>query len=231
MNKIKLLYDVVKTMQAKETLNGVAKVAVKKDQANIFSMQNEFAKNTATGQTKAKICTELDYEGKKVKHESTTEFSMPESDHDRHHEFFKHMHMMHQMHHQGPTCCGGIKGKLAKLSLALGLLNSLEVVEQDNKGTLISLNLNELPEEMKACIRERMQHHENHHQHEHEHEHHGHGFLKEFFTMEKSNFSFKAFVNKNYEVEKMLVTIDGTKEGQENAPCAMQLQGEIALNW
>jgi hypothetical protein len=216
MNKIKLLYDVVTAMKAKETFNGVIKADIRKEQVTLFSLQNEFSKNLLTGQTKAKISTELDYEGKHVKHESTTEFTMPGHCHHRHHEFFKHMH-----HHAGQ--CGGIKGKLSKLAFALSILNSLQVKEQEQETIVVSLNMNEIPADMKEMLHEKMMHARTHHEH--------HGFMKEFCTMEAGDFTFTMHLNNKYEIEKIAVTLIGTQRDEQNQPHDLTAKAEIHFSW
>jgi hypothetical protein len=216
MNKIKLLYDVVTTLKDKETLTGVIKAAICKEQVTLFSLQNEFAKNLLTGQTKAKISTGLDYEGKKVQHESTTEFTMPGHCHHRHHEFFKHIH-----HHAGQ--CGGIKGKLSKLAFALSILNSLQVEEQEQGTIVVSLNMNEVPEDMKEMLREKMSHARAHHEH--------HGFMKEFCTMEACDFTFTMLVNKKHEIEKIAVTLAGTQRDEQHQPHDLTAIAELRFSW
>ena len=76
MSKIKLLYDVFKTMKDKEGFNGDVKIEAIENEKKVFSLSNEFSTNKETGTTKAKISTEVDYEDNKLKHESTTEFNM-----------------------------------------------------------------------------------------------------------------------------------------------------------
>lgn len=219
MNKIKLLYDVVKTMRNKENITGVLNVEVQKDQAKVFSLQNDFEKNMLTKQTKAKISTELDLEGKKVKHESNTEFSMQGCCGHGHHGFMKHMH-----HHHAHKC-GGVKGKLSKLAFVLGLLNSLQTEVQENNTTVISLNINELPEDMKALIREKMIHaKECHHQGQHD-------FMKEFCTMENPDFVLKVIVNGNYEIEKIGIVIVGNLEDEQNIQHELKARAELNFSW
>lgn len=219
MNKLKLLYDVVKTMKNKEVLNGVLNVELQKDQSKIFFLQKEFEKNMLTGQTKAKISTELDYEGKKVKHDSNTEFNVSCCDEKSHHGFMKHMHH----HHAGK--CGGVKGILSKIALALSILNNMQTKEQENNVTVISLNVNELPEEMKASIREKMGH-------ACSCQHHGHhGLLKEFCTIEDCNVMLNMFINRNFEVEKIVINYDGTQVGEQKDQYEMKARAELQFTW
>lgn len=165
MNKIKVLYDVVKAMRNQEAFNGTLTVQVHKDEAELFSLRNEFEKNLLTGQTKAKINTELDYDGKIAKHESKTEFTMPRSGECRHHEFIRHLH------HSHAAGCEGLKGKLSRIAFALSVLTALQTEEQEDKTIIISLSAADLPEDSKALLHEKISRAS-------ECQHHGHGLLK-----------------------------------------------------
>lgn len=221
MNKIKLLYDVVSTMKAKELFSGSVTAEARKEGNTIFSVQNEFAKNMATGHTKMKICTRLDYDGKKISHEGHTEFSMHNGDENTHHRFLAHLRHHHEFNHQG------IKGKLSRLALALSMLNSLQVEERDDKMIVISLNTDDLPEDIHALIQERMKMNHVHTGHHHDHQH----FMTELCTMEKCNFTCRLLVNQQYEIEKITATLDGIQGGEENEPHKVQGNAEMALNW
>lgn len=217
MNKIKFLYDVVKTMRAKDALQGVAIIEVQKDQGQIFYVKNEFQKNLLTMQTKASIHTEINYEGKEVKHQSTTEFTNHCAHHGMSHKGFK------PLHHLGGRC-GGIKEKLNKIGFALRLLNDIQVAEQENQTTLITLELPEIPEEIKALLQEKM------HQVDSCHDHSRCCFAKELFTIETGKFSSAMTVNKEYEVQKIVITFDGIQNNAENEQHVLNIIGELQLN-
>src|SRR5690242_20088982 len=123
MNKIKLLYDVAMTMRDKEKVEGILTAQVRKDKEEVFSLRNEFGKNSS-GEASAKVSCELNLEGSRVKRESLTEFSTP-GDCRQHGglfgKFFRHHHAKHE-------CCG-IKGFFSRIALALGILSSLQVEE------------------------------------------------------------------------------------------------------
>jgi cyd operon protein YbgT len=214
MNKLKLLYDVTKAMQAKETFTGVLTAQVQKDQAKLFGIKNEFTKDLSTGRTKAKIATELDYQGKTVNHESNTEFAGFCHGEDRRHPF------MTRLHHS--ACCGGLKEKFSRLACAFGILNALAVEEQENKAVVISLNSKDLPEDLKAHLSEKISQ---------RHAGCGHGFMQEFCAVDKHNFLAEIFVNKNYEIEKILLTFDGSSTDGENTPHRLTASAEVTLTW
>ena len=67
MNKLKIMYDVVRKMKDKKSIKGTFKAEGLKDQAEIFSIDNAFERNNHEGQTKGKTRLEVDCEGKKMK--------------------------------------------------------------------------------------------------------------------------------------------------------------------
>jgi phosphoribosylformylglycinamidine (FGAM) synthase-like enzyme len=214
MNKIKLLYDVVKTLRGKDILRGVATGQIQKDQVRVFYVKNEFEKDLLTSKTKANITTEVDYEGKQVKHQSITEFTNC-CHGGQHHKLFKHMHS---------GGCGGLKQKLTKLAFVLHLLNSLKAEEQSDKSTLVTLEITELPEEIKALLQEKMSSADCCH---------GHGsqcFMKEFCSIEKGNFSLAMSVNKDNEIEKLVITFEGTQHNEQNEQHSLSINAELQLS-
>ncbi|MEG6584882.1 hypothetical protein [Dendrosporobacter sp. 1207_IL3150] len=217
MNKLKFLYDVVKTLRDKDVINGVATVEVQKDQAKILYVKNEFQKNLVTMETKANIISEVDYEGKKVKHQSTTEFTNHCPGNGMHHKLFRHMH------HAGGRC-GGIKAKLTKLSFVLGLLDNMKAEEQADKTTLVTLEMTELPEDIKTLIQERMIHAESHHNQRHC------CFMKECSCIEKGKFTFAMTVNIDHEIEKIVVTFDGVQQNEDDEQHILDIVVELQLN-
>lgn len=220
MNKLKFLYDVVQTLRDKEVINGVATVEVKKDQTKVFYVKNEFQKNLVTMQTKASVTSEVNYEGKQVKHQSTTEFTKHcpgNGMHGMRHGLFRHMN------HAGGRC-GSIKDKLTKLSFVLGLLNSIKVEEQEDKTILVTLEIAELPEDIKTLLQERMSHAESDHSR-------GHCcFMREFCCIEKGKFSFAMTVNKNYDIEKIVIAFDGAQRNEESEQHLLDIVAELQLN-
>jgi len=217
MNKLKVLYDVVKTLRDKEVINGVATVEVQKDHAKIFYIKNEFEKNLVTMETKANIISEVDYEGKKVKHQSTTEFTNHCPGNGMHHKLFR------AMNHGGGKC-GSIKAKLTKLSFVLGLLHNIKAEEQADKTTLVTLEMTQLPEDIKILIQEKMSHAESYHNQRQC------CFMKECCCIEKGKFSFAMSVNKNYEIDKIVVTFDGVQHNEENGQHVLDIVAELQLN-
>ncbi|NLI13567.1 hypothetical protein [Pelotomaculum propionicicum] len=125
MSKIKVLYDVVAAIKEKESCSGNLNVEAKRDGVKIFGLSNDFEKNLGEGKTKAKISLEVDCEGKKVKHESSTEFACAEAHADRRHDILRHMishhHRGHHFSHAPVDDCHagrrcGFKEKLDKLA-------------------------------------------------------------------------------------------------------------------
>lgn len=202
MNKIKVLYDVFKTMKEKESFNGNIKVEAVKGGTKVLSFSNEFSTNTVTGETKVKISSESDFDGKKAKHESNTEFNMKDC---KHHKFHHHMHM----HHHG-MCCepGSIKAKLSKITFILNLLNNLKTEEKDGK-LILSLDLKEIIKEIKEHHKDLGEQHKDSCDHNMD-DHHKHcACIKEFLCAAHTDAVLNIYVNKNNEVEKVEVVANG----------------------
>ena len=202
MNKLKFMYDVVNKMKGKDIFNGVATAEVQKDQVKIFTVKNEFQKDLTNNQAKATITTEIDYEGQQVKHQSTTEFTNIFPGHGMRHKL-RHMH-------QAGDRCGGIKEKLTKLAFALNLLNKVQFNEQEDKTTLITLELSEIPDDIKALIQEKMNRGASCHNHD------PRCFTKEFCAIEKGTLSIAISVNKEYEMEQIVIAFDGTQHNEQH---------------
>lgn len=232
MSKVKLLYDVIMTMKDKDSFNGNLKVEGSKDQIKIFDMNNAFEKNMKEGRMKAKVSLETDCGGKKVKHESSTEFDTATgfhgckghgfTDHGAFHHW--HGHHPHHDHPDGTKCCG-IKGKLSKLALLVSMLHNMKVEEQEDKSKLVSLNINDIPGDMKTHLQEKLQQHRMHHAHG------SHGVCKEFTGMEIENTRLTIRVNKNSEVEKVLLNVEGKAKDESGAPHPLDLKAELSLAW
>lgn len=204
-------------------------------------MAKEFEKNTANGQVKSKVRTEMDYEGKKMKQENTFE-SDGWCDHEHMHRGFAgnmpfgnfpmHMHHMHAHHHfhmNQPEGAhrefgdGGFKGKLTKLAFVLGIFNSIRVDEQKDKGFALSLNLKDIPEDLKAAIQKKINVEAACEHHEHK------GFMAEFHQLNNPDFELNLLINENYEVEKAKVTVKGTKNDESNNMHEMSFNAELNM--
>ena len=249
MSKLKLMYDVVNNMKDKEVIKGVLNVEGTKDQIKILAIVNDFEKNLNSGETKLKVSTELDYEGKKVKHESQTEFTMP-GGHGCH---GHHMHAMlhrqhgpmgHMRHHrfgqggpegfQGPEGFrpAGMRDKLSRLAGFLNILNQIKVEENEDQSVLVALNLKELPPELKKVMQERMNHHAMFAQQGQleQPEHFGHhGFMKEFFTLQEPEIQFNVWLNKARDVEKVLFTLTGKQKNDSAESHELKFKAELNL--
>jgi hypothetical protein len=235
MNKIKVLYDVVTEMRKKENIKGNLKVEAKKDEVIVFDLSNEFEKSNSNGHMKARVNAEVNYSGKTFKHESSTDFDGEGCHLHGHNNFMKHMHM-HKHHHgnmqEGMSFHGPRQG-LHKIAFVLGLLHSLKLEEkEDNKGVL-TLNLKDLPEDIKKMIHERIEQGKFHemHQFDGNNEFKGHhAFIKELHNINNPEIEINIWINKNSEVEKVIVTAEGKNEKDEETQ-EMSVRAELNLIW
>lgn len=216
MNKIRVLYDVMNTMKAKEEVKGVLQVQVEKNQATILSLQNEFEKNLLTGKMKTKVTASLDYEGKIQGHHA--EEAAPYPPERTHHDW------LHHMHHFPSHRRRGVKEILSKWTFALSLLNALQFEERAGKITVISLSANDLPEDMKKLFSERIAHKGRHHGQRH-------GLLKEICSIDHLDIKLNIFINPNYEVEKVIVTAAGTQMDAQAGQHELKADAQVVFVW
>lgn len=217
MNKIKFFYDVVKAMNNKEILMGTLSVQVHKDDDALFLLRNEFEKNFVTGQTKAKLSTELDYEGKMALHGSHLESKRTHSgEHHRQHVAFNHSH------HAYPLAHRGIMGQLSKVAFALSVLTAIQTEEQEEK-TLLSLSAKDLPEDIKTLVLEKVSQAGGCRRH-------GHHCFKEFVTVEQLDFVVNMVIDKRFEVEKVVINCAATQTDEQNISHALTLYTELSLS-
>ncbi len=222
MGKVKLLHDVITIMKDKEFVQGNIKVEGSIDEVRIFTMNNAFEKNMAEGRTKAKVSLEADCSGKKVRHESSTEFGNAGSDNCEGHSLMRrsvfdcwHSHYSHHSY-QDSTRCYGIKAKLSKLAFAVSMLHSMKIEAQEDKSTLLSLDLDDMPGDMKTLLH---------------HAHCSHGAFKEFSGMEVGNTLLTIRINENNEIEKALLYIKGKTKDESGAPHHLNFQVELDFVW
>ncbi|SFL42246.1 hypothetical protein [Pelosinus propionicus] len=217
MNKIRFLYDVMKTMKAKEEVKGILQVQVEKNQATILSLQNEFEKNLSTGEIKTKVTASLNYEGTIHLPEHHAHAAAPCSPERKHHEGLHHMHYSPSRRH------GGLKELFSKWTFTLSLLNALQVKEEE-KTTILSLDANDLSEDMKKLFSERIVHTGRHHRQ-------SHGLLKEFYSIDHPEVKLSIFINSNYEIEKVVATAAGTQIDAQASQHDLNADAQVVFVW
>jgi hypothetical protein len=131
---------------------------------------------------------------------------------------------MKRMHGDHSAGCGGLKGILAKLSLALAILNALQAEEQEGKAIIMSLNADDLPEDTKELLCEKLSRAGSC-------GHGGHGFIKEFCSADKLDFLLKMFINNKSEVEKILITFGGSESDGQNEKHDLKAKAELSFSW
>lgn len=216
MNKIKLLYDVARTMKNREKLGGILQLSVQKDEEEIFTLRNEFAKNN-TGKAKTTVSAELNLDGSHVTRESTTEFDLPGCCGHGPGMMRSLFHKHHSEH-----CCG-VRSFFGRLSFALGLLNSIAAEEKENGAARLSVNLDELPEEMRASLLDKMQHKAAHCSH--------HGLLTTCRQLEALHGQVNVEVDKDRKIDKITLELDGVVRSVESELHALTASGEVQFAW
>ncbi|MDD3269344.1 MAG: hypothetical protein PHX14_08485 [Syntrophomonadaceae bacterium] len=202
MNKIKLMYDIARAMRDKDSLDGSVKLNLKKDGLEVFRLDNEFSRNLTSGWGKARILTVLDHEGKQLRHESNTEFNINQKQDNELRGCQKHRFF--HGHHWGMQGIS-LRKRLDMIIAALNALNNMQVLEQEDQSIRLSLDLHEIPEDLKEAFRTRMS--QKHHSWP--------GFLQGSPLIEKC--CLEGRINNNYEIESITVKLEG-KLQEENRP-------------
>lgn len=135
MNKLELLYNVVKNVKCEEGISAVANVHAFNSSKELVNMKNEFSKNRETGIFKAKLSGNVDIEGFSGTINENIEVNMKE---------------LHENYHG--KCEGKKHGKnpmkkLSKAAFMLKALNEMNLIEEDGFSVL-ELNLNEMKKEI-----------------------------------------------------------------------------------
>lgn len=242
MNKIKLMYDVAKALQAKNVFIGSLEVEGKKDQVGFFALKNEFEKNLVSGQVKAKVSTSLDLEGKQIKHESTSEFNIQNCCAGRHrHHHRPHHHLRGHFHSNGfneetgccgsdesNCCCTGLKGKLSALTYVLGLIDKVEIEEQANNALALTLKIDELPEELMQHMQRRFQHGMAPNESQGQECCSG---MHSMMNIEKPVIAINIQLNADKAIEKVVITAEGKQKDNSDQIHDINCKAELNLTW
>jgi hypothetical protein len=217
MKKIKLLYDVARTMKNMARIDGVATVDVRKDQERVLSLRNTFTKDE-TGRVKASVSSKMNFNGEDLTRESTTEFNLSQDCQHGPWKMWQHRHGRH-----GAAGSHGVRGILQGFSLALGVLGSLKVEDQPNGAAVISLDLSDIPDELKTMLREKIQQH--------------HGRHPDFRCMEGCldvemlHGLLKITVNERHAIDTLTVNLNGSAQDTENGAHALAAAAELQFAW
>lgn len=236
MNKIKLMYDISKTMKEKNLFNGSLQVECVKDNATIFQMDNEFSKDLSTGLTKVDIKTKLDYEGKSFKHESSTEFTHPRNSHPHGHRHKgNHPHFYHFRHCGNGKCGhghGGLNGIFSGLTFAFNLLNRIEITEQPDNTIRMTLEMDQIPNELQKMLTHKFRQgygEEQEHEGTHRTRHHARSLIKELHALEEPSLKLISRINKNNEIESIDVTLSGKQIDDQQEIHVLNLNAKITF--
>lgn len=227
LNKIKLMYDVAKAMKEKEVFIGSLEVGGKKDQTEFFALKNEFEKNLVSGQVKVKINTVLDLEGKQVKHESSSEFNLQNCCSGKHHHMIKHFHS--HCHNSEPNCCcTGLKGKLSALAYILRLIDNVKIEELENNALTLSLNIDEIPEDLMKHIHGKFQHCM---PNEASHDQECCSYINDLMAIENLVLAVNMHLNQDRAIEKIVVTAEGKQKDKLDGIHEMSFRADLNLKW
>lgn len=142
MNKLTVLYNMMKQLKETETFNGSVAVEGRLDETVLGTMNSEFG--CAPGHCEKKMEVRFGEEVLKFEHQGT----------DKHHGKMcgPHGHG-HHIHGQQGGCCGP-KGKFGKAMMMLKLLDKTELQELEDGSKILTIQLT--PEDLPAHMKEHM---------------------------------------------------------------------------
>ena len=213
MNKLKLLYDVARTMKNLEKIDGVLQVNVRRDQDEVFSLRKKFEIDEAM-RNRIEEAPGPDLDGGHGMRGRDAEFGFPGHWGPGH-------AMAHRMFHRHHDARGGrgIKGAFTRLSFLFGILGSLKIEEKENGTAVVSLNLSEIPEDLSAMLLEKIQSGNGHFQHR--------GFLRKLRQVEKLDGILVMTVTKDRAVEAITINVDSTGLDEKSGRHTMAAFAEV----
>lgn len=230
MNKIKLMYDVAKAMKEKEVFIGSLEATAKKDQGEFFTFKNEFDKNLTTGQVKVKVNAAFDMDGKQMKHESSSEFTITNCCGARHPHLRRPLHHHHcnNMNTDSGCCHTDLKEKLSLLAYAFNLLENVKIEELENKALYVTLKVDEIPENLINHIHGRFQHGMTNEEMQGQEQH---LCMKEFMVMENPLINLNMHLTPDKTVESIVVTAEGKQTDSVGEIHDMNFKAELNMKW
>lgn len=219
MNKIKLLYGITRILKNEDQLRGTLQAKVSKDREEVFTLRNEFTKN-GQGKAKTVVSAELNLDGRHVTRESVTEFDLQEG---CGHGPGLLRRFIHGHGKRGAQHCCGVRGFFGRLSAFFGLLNGIEVQEKENGAARLVLNLDALPDEVKAGLLEKMRHKAAHCC--------GHGFPGQCHELEEIEGRLNIEVDKEHRIENITLDLTGSLRDEESGVHPVTAWGEVQFSW
>lgn len=138
MNKLTALYNMMKQMKDADTFKGTGAVEARLDETVLGTLNSEFG--CGPGHCEKKMEIRFGEEVLKIEHQGSEKFHMK----------------MHGHHGHSHGCCGP-KGKLGKAMFMLKVLDKTELQELEDGRKLLTLTLNaeELPQHLKAHMKDK----------------------------------------------------------------------------
>lgn len=125
----------------------------------------------------------------------------------------------HKHHCEAHGMC--MKSGCSRLITVLGILSSIKLEEKEDGSAELSLESSNIPQGIRKDIHEMIKHGEKQHRH--------HMHMEEFHEMEQVEFALNVCINKDSEVERVAIAINGEKQAENNQRHVMRLTAELNL--
>ncbi len=190
MNKIKLIYDVAQTMKNKESVNTNLKFNLTKNDEKVAAFDGEFNKC---------LCS---YGKRPHGH-------MPHGHHGFHKEECRDFRNVKEEGYEVQKAPSKLKGAFSMMSVFFGLLDSLEVIENNDGSAIVKLTDKDINDDLRETIKEikskKMEMAEAY----------GHGPMNHMKDVENLEFSVEISINKAKEIEGISIEANGKNEKEE----------------
>jgi hypothetical protein len=236
MNRLKFLLDVIQTMKEQEKVKGAFRVEATRDQVKVFNLESHFEKDMLTGKGQSKIKTALDCDGKKLSHESSTEFTM--NLHGQHGGMHRHFRERLNcragwLRHQGDPAakCGGLKEKLNHIAILLQVLEKIQLEEQPDRSYVFSLKTADFPADLKRAVIEKMrERREAAREHLDADHFEGCALIRELHDIQEAELEFQMGVNRDNKVSWVSIAIEGITGSEAHPQTGLTLRAELDLD-
>lgn len=204
MNKIKFFYDLVSTAKNKHDFKGNFNVEAMENGNKIFQIRNTFERESYKKKFKSNSEHKVMFGHKRIKHTSNTEA-----------EGFPDFHIH--------------ENKLNKIASLFGILKDMKIEENAGQGYNLSLTSDDASDDVKKLIFDMVNNHNigenNKCMQENLNHHHVydfvkqnkqfHSFIKEIHDSKDLKFDVEVFVDKKYEVQKIISKLKSLESEKE----------------
>ncbi len=234
MNKIKLMYDVAQTMRKKESVSAFVKLELKKNGKRSLYVESEFEKDFSDLKPHFGGFSHMHGNKAMQLHKAYCEGQGKENNCNR--PDVNALRDFRRCRHHNFK----FQDIFTKMSCLFGLIDAIELVE-DDEISILTLDCKNIPEDLKQIMEEKKMEHERFHEdmkeklreymekepHDGENEHHKLNPMCHLRDMKNPEFKLEVRVNKDKEIEKVILNAKGEGINKKDENQIMDLCFEL----